>query len=81
MLSDGRLPSAVYGAEHFLRLFVKLPELLPHSRLPEERLAQWLEAASLVVRFLHANMGTFFMEVEDYADATSLFPEADTSSS
>jgi hypothetical protein len=28
-LAAGQAPSAVYGAEHLLRLFVKLPELLP----------------------------------------------------
>jgi hypothetical protein len=31
-LGGGALPSSVYGAEHLLRLFVKLPELLPQVR-------------------------------------------------
>ncbi|KAH9692336.1 protein MRG2 [Citrus sinensis] len=31
-------PSSVYGAEHLLRLFVKLPELLVHAKIEEETL-------------------------------------------
>ena len=27
-MADGRVPSCVYGAEHLIRMFVKLPELL-----------------------------------------------------
>lgn len=30
---SGTKPSEVYGAEHFLRLFVRLPDLLPYHRL------------------------------------------------
>ncbi|XP_028227695.1 protein MRG2-like isoform X1 [Glycine soja] len=33
-------PSAIYGAEHLLRLFVKLPELLFHASVEEETLME-----------------------------------------
>lgn len=35
VLAGGALPSSLYGAEHLLRLFVKLPELLPQVREPK----------------------------------------------
>lgn len=38
VLAAGQAPSAVYGAEHLLRLIVKLPELLPHTGATEEAL-------------------------------------------
>lgn len=32
VLAGGKTPSSIYGAEHFVRLFVKLPDIYPgHS--------------------------------------------------
>jgi hypothetical protein len=32
-LAGGALPSSLYGGEHLMRMFVKLPELLPQVRV------------------------------------------------
>ncbi|KAK4477469.1 hypothetical protein RD792_016692 [Penstemon davidsonii] len=37
-VSDNVSPSSIYGAEHLLRLFVKLPELLTYVKIEEETL-------------------------------------------
>ncbi|XP_058081174.1 protein MRG1 isoform X2 [Magnolia sinica] len=39
-VTDNISPSTVYGAEHLLRLFVKLPELLAYVNMEEEALTQ-----------------------------------------
>ena len=39
-LGDGRVASCVYGAEHLLRLFVKLPELLAAAVATEQQASQ-----------------------------------------
>jgi hypothetical protein len=38
-LADGRVASCVYGAEHLLRLFVKLPELMAVAVATEQQAA------------------------------------------
>ncbi|KAL8031504.1 hypothetical protein ABFS82_13G029700 [Erythranthe guttata] len=48
-------PSRVYGAEHLLRLFVKLPDML-ETETPTE-LQQRLND---LLRFLQSNQGAFF---------------------
>jgi mortality factor 4-like protein 1 len=35
-MESKQVPSDIYSGEHLLRLFVKLPELLAHSRLTEK---------------------------------------------
>ncbi len=39
VLADGRVASCVYGAEHLLRLIVKLPELLAVAVATEQQAA------------------------------------------
>lgn len=66
-LSDGSTPSAVYGAEHLLRLMLKLPEIMPTAGMTPAQVAglsaklqvrdcevwilQWPHAAAAVVSF------------------------------
>ena len=38
-LADGRVASCVYGAEHLLRLFIKLPELMAVAVATEQQAA------------------------------------------
>ncbi|RDX61873.1 Protein MRG2, partial [Mucuna pruriens] len=61
-------PSATYGAEHLLRLFVKLPELLFHASVEEETLVE-LQAHLLdFLRFLQKNQSTFFLSTYHVAE-------------
>ncbi|KAK3231299.1 hypothetical protein Dsin_003180 [Dipteronia sinensis] len=39
-VAAGHSPSTIYGAEHLLRLFVKLPEFLVHIKIEEETLKE-----------------------------------------
>jgi mortality factor 4-like protein 1 len=51
-VSGGVSPSTVYGAEHLLRLFVKLPELLVHVNMAEETLKELQDNFVDILRFL-----------------------------
>ena len=39
LLSGGVSASSIYGAEHLLRLLVKLPELVPHTSTTSQQAA------------------------------------------
>ncbi|KAJ0235696.1 Protein MRG2 [Hirschfeldia incana] len=54
-------PSSVYGAEHLLRLFVKLPELLIHVKMAEETLKELQDEFVDILRFLRNNQSSFFV--------------------
>ncbi|XP_010474852.1 PREDICTED: protein MRG2-like [Camelina sativa] len=54
-------PSTVYGAEHLLRLFVKLPELLIHVNMAEETLKELQDNLADILRFLRKNQSLFFV--------------------
>ncbi|VVA89751.1 unnamed protein product [Arabis nemorensis] len=60
-ISEGVSPSTVYGAEHLLRLFVKLPELLIHVNMAEETLKELQDNFVDILRFLRKNQGSFFV--------------------
>ncbi|XXG57060.1 hypothetical protein AAC387_Pa03g4308 [Persea americana] len=58
---DNVSPSAVYGAEHLLRLFVKLPELLAYVNMEEEALSQLQQKLQDFLKFLQKNQSAFFL--------------------
>ncbi|XP_019228485.1 PREDICTED: protein MRG1 isoform X2 [Nicotiana attenuata] len=64
-VSDNVSPSSVYGAEHLLRLFVKLPELLAYVKIEEETLIRLQQKLLDFLRFLQKNQGTFFLSAYD----------------
>ncbi|KAM3286164.1 protein MRG1 [Capsicum chacoense] len=58
-------PSSVYGAEHLMRLFVKLPELLAYAKIEEETLNRMQQKFLDFLKFLQKNQGTFFLSAYD----------------
>ncbi|KAJ4701689.1 MRG family protein, putative isoform 1 [Melia azedarach] len=54
-------PSTVYGAEHLLRLFVKLPELLVHAKIEEETLMLLQQKLVDFLKFLQKHQSAFFL--------------------
>ncbi|KAH1124129.1 hypothetical protein GLYMA_06G043300v4 [Glycine max] len=61
-------PSAIYGAEHLLRLFVKLPELLFHASIEEKTLVELQAHLIDFLRFLQKNQSTFFLSTYHVAE-------------
>ncbi|KAL3525655.1 hypothetical protein ACH5RR_014027 [Cinchona calisaya] len=64
-ISDNVSPSSVYGAEHLLRLFVKLPDLLAYVKIEEETQIQLQQKLLDFLKFLQKNQGTFFVSAYD----------------
>ncbi|KAL3634220.1 hypothetical protein CASFOL_021274 [Castilleja foliolosa] len=60
VISDNITPSGVYGAEHLLRLFVKLPEMLSCMPIEKETLAEVQLRLQDFLRFLKSNQSSFF---------------------
>ncbi|XP_059290017.1 protein MRG1 isoform X3 [Lycium ferocissimum] len=58
-------PSSVYGAEHLLRLFVKLPEVLAYVKIEDETLVCLQQKLLDFLKFLQKNQGTFFLSAYD----------------
>ncbi|KAF8023170.1 hypothetical protein BT93_F0617 [Corymbia citriodora subsp. variegata] len=54
-------PSTIYGAEHLLRLFVKLPELLVYANIEEETLRELQHKLNDFLKFLQRNQSLFFL--------------------
>ncbi|CAO2828219.1 unnamed protein product [Amaranthus hypochondriacus] len=64
-VTNNMSPSTVYGAEHLLRLFVKLPELLAYVNMEEETTNRLQQKLVDFLRFLQKNQSTFFVSVYD----------------
>ncbi len=61
-------PAQIYGAEHLLRLFVKLPELLAQCRMQREHMTVLLAKLMELLKFLQSNKAKYF--VQEYEAAT-----------
>ncbi|KAI3763002.1 hypothetical protein L1987_53447 [Smallanthus sonchifolius] len=59
--ANGISPSKVYGAEHLLRLFVKLPEILYHANIEEETLTDLQHKLQDFLKFLQKKQSLFFV--------------------
>ncbi|XP_061745948.1 male-specific lethal 3 homolog isoform X1 [Nerophis ophidion] len=55
-------PSYLYGVQHLLRLFVKLPEILGKMQIPERNLRALVKHLELLLRFLAEFHEDFFTE-------------------
>ncbi|XP_047955452.1 protein MRG1 isoform X4 [Salvia hispanica] len=64
-ISDNTSPSTIYGAEHLLRLFVKLPELLAYVKIDEETLIRLRQRLLEFIKFLQNNESAFFLSAYD----------------
>ncbi|KAL0381872.1 UNVERIFIED_CONTAM: protein MRG1 [Sesamum angustifolium] len=64
-ISDNVSPSSVYGAEHLLRLFVKLPELLGYVKIEEETLIRLQQKLLEFLKFMQHNQSSFFLASYD----------------
>ena len=67
LIGNGTLPSSVYGAEHLLRLFVKLPDYLPLEGSTEEQYRLLQAKLHEVLDFLHAKAAEYVVPTAEYA--------------
>ncbi|XP_001630729.3 chromatin modification-related protein EAF3 [Nematostella vectensis] len=56
------MPSRIYGPEHLLRLFVKLPSLLARTNMPEKNLVPLLEQVDLLLKYLVERENALFSD-------------------
>jgi mortality factor 4-like protein 1 len=65
-IGNGTLPSSVYGAEHLLRLFVKLPEYLPVEGSTEDQYRLLQSKLHEVLDFLQSKTTEYFVPTAEY---------------
>lgn len=64
VLKNGKLPQDVYGVEHLVRLFLKLPDILPFTNLDEESLVALVARLQSIVTFIKDNGNAFYTDFE-----------------
>ncbi|XP_009609315.1 protein MRG1-like isoform X1 [Nicotiana tabacum] len=67
-IRDDAAPSSIYGAEHLLRLFVKLPEILFYASIEDETLTELRQKLQDFLRFLQKNQSAFFLSMYHSAE-------------
>ncbi|CAH2076266.1 unnamed protein product [Thlaspi arvense] len=70
-IADDISPSTVYGAEHLLRLFVKLPELFSRVNMEEETWTRLHHTLLDFLKFLQKNQSTFMVASAYESDKVS----------
>ncbi|CAM9432310.1 unnamed protein product [Ectocarpus fasciculatus] len=70
----GKSPSEIYGAEHLLRVFVRLPQLLAQSALTPPEVTQVQKLLADFLRFMQKNHASFF--VQEYEDEEPEEPQS-----
>ncbi|XP_022132779.1 protein MRG1 isoform X1 [Momordica charantia] len=70
LVVDNVSPSTIYGAEHLLRLFVKLPELLAYVNIEDETQTRLHQKLLDFLKFLQKNQSTFFVSAYDGCKGT-----------
>ncbi|XP_031282992.1 protein MRG2-like isoform X2 [Pistacia vera] len=61
-------PSTIYGAEHLLRLFVKLPELLVRAKIEEDTSTKVQQMLLDFLEFLQKNQSSLFLSTYHIAE-------------
>lgn len=69
MLAGGQAPSSIYGAEHLLRLVVKLPELLPHTGATGEALQLLIKRLEDLLTYMQIQADRIFLPPTGYISA------------
>lgn len=69
-------PSAVYGAEHLLRLFVKMPALLEEAEISDEDRVYFEPHMKEILKFLLKNVSSGSYFLSDYEEAEKAYTRA-----
>ncbi|KAJ2754437.1 Esa1p-associated factor [Coemansia pectinata] len=62
-----KVPSDVYGAEHLLRLFVQMPNLIAHTNMDDDAVQLLRENLGEILKYMHRFMKTLFADEYDSA--------------
>jgi len=66
---SGKQMSEIYGAEHLLRLFVKLPSVLAHTDLEENNCKVLVDSFQDILKFMSRNASSLFLQEYEHASA------------